>query len=144
MSARGQNDFSLICDSTGTSTGEMGSMLGCDSLPDNGNDNSDNDTDASDGSNNNSDNAGSNDASDHDDGHDPATMGTVEVNQMTGKIYLPTAASEPTRREIHVVVSTTLAIVLYPIVKCFNDVKIIKVDTFIFTTLTHKYYNDPA
>merc|ERR1711953_1357377 len=114
MSARGQNDFSLICDSTGTSTGEFGSMLGCDSLPDNGNNNSDNDADGSDGSNNNSDNAGSNNASDHDDGHDPATMGTVEVNQMTGKIYLPTAASEPTRREIHVVFYADCANVARP------------------------------
>ena len=108
MSARGQNDFSLICDSTGTSTGEMGSMIGCDSLPDNGDDDTDNETDGSDGSDGAGGSDNSNGGSNGDDDHDDATMGSIEVNQMTGKIYLPTAATQPTRREIHVVVSKKL------------------------------------
>ena len=32
MSDRGQNDFSMPCDSSPTSTGEAGSMLGCDTI----------------------------------------------------------------------------------------------------------------
>ena len=32
-------------------------------------------------------------------------MGQVAVNQMTGKIYLPTVKNQPSKREVHVVVS---------------------------------------
>ena len=47
-----------------------------------------------------------NTGTENDDQTDPATMGTVSVNQMTGKIYLPRTQNQPSKREIHVVVSS--------------------------------------
>ena len=47
-----------------------------------------------------------NSGTENDDQTDPATAGTVAVNQMTGKIYLPRTQNQPSKREIHVVVST--------------------------------------
>ena len=83
-----------------TSTGEVGSTIGCDTSGSNtgsgstgsgsGNDDSDEDNDV---------------VPTEDPDFDPATMGSVYTNQMTGKIYLPTSSVQPSRREIHVVVS---------------------------------------
>ena len=84
-----------------TSTGEVGSTIGCDTSGSNtGSGSTGNDSD--------------NDDSDNDvvptedPDFDPATMGSVYTNQMTGKIYLPTASVQPSKREIHVVVSFKL------------------------------------
>jgi len=110
MQARGQNDFSLICDSSPISTGAPGSMIGCDTQMGGG----DNDTsDGTDGS----DDEDTDDT--HDDHHqnddmDDGTGGSVYVNQMTGKIYLPTAVNQPSKREIHVIFYADCATVARP------------------------------
>ena len=99
LAARGQNDFSLPCDTGVTSTGEVGSTIGCDTSGSNTGSGS-----TGSGSDNDSDN--DNDVVPTEDpDFDPATMGSVYTNQMTGKIYLPTASVQPSKREIHVVVS---------------------------------------
>ena len=99
LAARGQNDFSLPCDTSVTSTGEVGSTIGCDTSGSNTGSGS-----TGSGSDNDSDN--DNDVVPTEDpDFDPATMGSVYTNQMTGKIYLPTASVQPSKRKIHVVVS---------------------------------------
>ena len=59
-----------------------------------------NETGTDNGGDGESDNTGNNDG----DQTDMATMGQVSVNQMTGKIYLPSTTNQPSKREIHVVV----------------------------------------
>jgi len=108
LAARGQNDFSLPCDTGLTSTGEVGSTIGCDTSGSNtGSGSTEN------GSDNDSDS--DNDVVPAEDpDFDPATMGSVYTNQMTGKIYLPTASVQPSKREIHVVFYADCADVARP------------------------------